>query len=458
MNKILDNNFNDHVFGTKISSARIPNMEFPKDSMNSKIAYEMINEILLLEGSSRSNLATFCQTYMEQEAIDLMTSTMSKNAIDKSEYPQVTAIEQKCVNMLADLWHTSEKYIGTSTVGSSEACMLAGIAMKKRFLHYRENNNLPVIKRPNLIISSANQVCWEKFSVYFDVDLKIISVDDISCTMNPKHAIDAIDEYTIGIVGILGITYTGMYDDIQTLDILLQDYNHAHDFEIYIHVDAASGGLYAPFVQEDLIWDFKLPTVASINTSGHKYGLVYPGIGWVLFRDERFVSPELRFDVNYLGGTVTTMSINFSHSASNLVAQYYNFIRLGFEGYADIHQKTKLVANKIAEYLESTGLFEIINDGNKLPLVCYKLKDGHQANWNLYDLSDQLLQHGWQIPTYPLSANMEDIIIQRIVCRSDLTMEMAYVLINDFTQAINFLNTKNITMHEAHNKPYGFTH
>lgn len=456
----LNNTYTEHVFGSSFSNERLPHDTLLQNSVEPRLAYELIDELLVAEGSSRLNLATFCQTYMEPEAVTLMTNSLSKNAIDKSEYPQVTALEQKCIQIIANLWHSpdSKLAVGTSTVGSSEACMLAGIAMKKRWQVYAAQNNLSPSKLPNLIISAANQVCWEKFSVYFDVELKIIPINNPQATLDIDAAIAAIDEYTIGLVGILGITYTGMYDDIFELDQKLSIYNQSHDYPLSIHVDAASGGMYAPFIQPELIWDFQLENVGSINTSGHKYGLVYPGIGWIIFKNKSYIPSEMIFYVNYLGGVVPSMSLNFSHSASNLVAQYYNFVRLGIHGYHSIHLKTQNVCKYLIEALQVYPNITVITADASLPLVSWYLNDQHQKKWNLYDLADQLQQSGWQVPTYPLACNMQEIIISRIVCRSDLSFELATVLVDDIISAIKFLNLKNSSFHTDENKIYGFMH
>ena len=267
---------------------------------------------------------------MENEAITLMSETLKKNAIDKSEYPRTAELENRCVNMIADLWHANkkEKFIGTSTIGSSEACMLGGLAMKFAWRNRAEKLGLNILsKKPNLVISSGYQVCWEKFCVYWDIEMRVVPMDSKHMSINVDKVMDYVDEYTIGIVSILGITYTGKFDDIQALDEKVETYNQTTDYKVYIHVDGASGGFFTPFVDPDLAWDFRLKNVVSINASGHKYGLVYPGIGWILWRDEAFLPKELIFKVSYLGGEVPTMAINFSHSASQIIGQYYNFVR-----------------------------------------------------------------------------------------------------------------------------------
>ncbi|MFD2386921.1 glutamate decarboxylase [Enterococcus rivorum] len=322
------------IFGSNAEGRLLSKYKLSQEPVHPKIAQQLIKDEIMDEGNARQNLATFCQTFMETEATELMAETLNKNAIDKSEYPRVAELENRCVNIIADLWNAdkAEGFLGTSTIGSSEACMLAGMAMKFSWRNRVKKLGLDINKKkPTLIISSGYQVCWEKFAVYFDIELKTIPMDKENMTLDIEKAMAAIDEYTIGIVGILGITYTGKYDDIETLNTLVENYNQQTDYKVYIHVDAASGGLYTPFVNPELTWDFRLNNVISINTSGHKYGLVYPGVGWAIWRGKEYLPKELIFEVSYLGGDVPTMAINFSHSASHIIGQYYNFLRLGLK-------------------------------------------------------------------------------------------------------------------------------
>lgn len=314
--------FLEPIFGSESEQVDLPKYKLAQQSIEPRVAYQLVQDEMLDEGNARLNLATFCQTYMEPEAVKLMSQTLEKNAIDKSEYPRTTEIENRCVNMIADLWNASEKekFMGTSTIGSSEACMLGGMAMKFSWRKRAEKLGLDInAKKPNLVISSGYQVCWEKFCVYWDIEMREVPMDKEHMSINLDKVMDYVDEYTIGVVGIMGITYTGRYDDIKALDNLIEEYNKQTDYKVYIHVDAASGGLYAPFVEPELEWDFRLKNVISINTSGHKYGLVYPGVGWVLWRDKKYLPEELIFKVSYLGGELPTMAINFSHSASQLI-------------------------------------------------------------------------------------------------------------------------------------------
>lgn len=440
----------------------VPKYKLRREPVAADIACRLIKNELLDEGNARMNLATFCSTYMEDEAIQLMSETLEKNAIDKSEYPSTIELENRCVSIIADLWHAPESggYVGTSTVGSSEGCMIAGLAMKFRWRAQAEKLGLDTCKRkPNLIISSGYQVCWEKFCVYWDVELRAVPVSRENLGLDIPKAMNLVDEYTIGIVGILGQTYTGWYDDIQALDSAVERHNSQTEHKIYIHVDAASGGLFAPFTDPEIIWDFRLPNVVSINTSGHKYGLVYPGIGWVIWRSNMYLPRELVFEVNYLGGTMPTMAINFSRSASQIIGQYYNFLRLGFDGYRKIHLHTRNIAVTITRELEKTGLFELLSNGSTIPLVCFKLKDDAQVAWTLYDLTDRLEMKGWQVPVYPLPNNCSSTIISRIVCRSDLSLNLAERFIEDLNLAVASLSKANVLPDNTQrNDIKGFSH
>lgn len=461
-NQAKKNDYLEPIFGTGAEEQEIPKYKLGKNPIEPRVAYRLVKDEFLDEGNARQNLATFCQTYMEDEAALLMAETLEKNAIDKSEYPRTAELENRCVNILADLWNAPKEksYTGTSTVGSSEACMLAGMAMKFRWRNQAKKLGLNIqAASPNLVISSGYQVCWEKFCVYWDIEMRTVPMDEKHMSMDMDKVMDYVDEYTIGIVGILGITYTGKYDDIKALDALVETYNSQTDYKISIHVDGASGAMFAPFIEPELQWDFRLKNVASINTSGHKYGLVYPGIGWVLWRDKAYLPEELVFNVSYLGGEMPTMAINFSRSASQIIGQYYNFLRFGFEGYRAIHQRTKDVAMYLAAEVEKTGLFKMYNDGVNLPIVCYALKVETEVEWTLYDLADRLLMKGWQVPAYPLPADLEDVLVQRYVVRADFGMNTAVDFMEDFNEALKDLNQAHVLFHskEEHGAQ-GFTH
>lgn len=431
------------IFGSVATDEGMPTHRFNKKPVEPRVASEMIREYLSTEGNAHQNLCTFVQTYMEPEAVELMSSTLEKNAIDKDEYPMTADLESRCVSMLADLWHArpEEEPMGTSTVGSSEACMLGGLAMLFRWKALAEKAGIDVYSahRPNLVISSGYQVCWEKFCRYWDIEMRLVPMDEKHLSLNLDTVMDYVDDHTIGVVAILGITYTGRYDDVAGLDRLLSRYNRNAEVPVRIHVDGASGAMVAPFIEPHLKWDFRLDNVWSISTSGHKYGLVYPGVGWVLWRSEQALPEELIFWVNYLGGHEATMAINFSRSASQIVGQYYVFLRNGFEGYREIHQRTMDVAHYLVGEIKAMGIFEIIEEATQIPILCWRLKPGEDRPWSLYDLDDRLRMHGWQVPAYPLPENMADVICQRIVCRADLSMPLAIKFVADMKAEIAHL-------------------
>lgn len=441
------------IFETEADDVKMPNKKINENPISPQITAEIIREYLRTEGNATQNLATFCQTYMEPAATELMAENFEKNAIDKDEYPMTADLENRCVDIIGNLWHanTKEKPIGTSTVGSSEACMLGGLAMLFRWKHLADKAgvNRHTKKKPNLVISSGYQVCWEKFCRYWDIEMRTVPLDMKHLSLNMDTVMSYVDDYTIGIVAILGITYTGKYDDVKSLDKLVEQYNkNKPQLPIRIHVDGASGGMVAPFIEPELEWDFRLKNVWSINTSGHKYGLVYPGVGWVIWRSEEALPEELVFWVSYLGGEEATMAINFSRSASQIVGQYYMLMRNGFKGYKGIHKRTIDVARYMAGEIKKMGIFELLEEANQIPIVCWRLKEDAGVDWNLYDLEDRLRMHGWMIPAYPMPENIKNIDVQRLVIRQDFGMPLAVLCINEMKKQIKILNGSRVVLHD----------
>lgn len=432
------------IFGSESSDTAMPRTKLNEKPVEPRIAYEMIKEYLSIEGNATQNFATFCQTYMEPMATRLMAETLEKNAIDKDEYPMTADLENRCVAIMQDLWHAdqAEEPMGTSTVGSSEACMLGGLGMLFRWKKLARDAGVDIYseRRPNLVISSGYQVCWEKFCRYWDVEMRTVPLDREHLSLNMDTVMDYVDEYTIGITAILGITYTGKFDDVKKLDELVEAYNKEHQkLPIRIHVDGASGAMIAPFIDPDLEWDFRCKNVWSINTSGHKYGLVYPGVGWVIWRSKEALPEDLIFWVSYLGGNEATMAINFSRSASQIVGQYYVFMRNGYEGMAEIHQRTMDVARYLADELKGIDVFEVYEDAQQIPIVTWGIKEGAKVPWSLYDLSDRLRMHGWLIPAYPMPENIQDMVVQRVVVRQDFSMPLAIRLMDDLKKDLETL-------------------
>ena len=414
-----------------------PRHAVPEEEIPPSTAYHLIHDELIMDGNSRFNLATFCGTWMEPEAQKLMAETFDKNMIDKDEYPQTAELEMRCVHMLAELWHSPdpEGTLGTSTIGSSEACMLGGLALKWRWREKRRQAGKPA-DRPNLVMGSNTQVCWHKFVRYWDVEERSVPLEGNSVVTDPEQAAALCDENTIGVVSVLGSTFTGDYEDVQALSAALDRLQQRTGLDIPIHVDGASGAFVAPFLQPDLVWDFRLPRVKSINTSGHKYGLVFPGVGWVVWREAADLHPELIFNVDYLGGTMPTLAINFSRPASQVVAQYYNLIRLGKSGYRAIHKACQDVAVHLAKQIAEIGPFELLSQGTALPVFAWKLKE--EAHWSLYDLADRLRDRGWQVPAYPMPANRQDLVVQRVVVRNGFTCDLADMLVRDIRRHLDW--------------------
>jgi glutamate decarboxylase len=394
-----------------------------------------------MDGSSRSNLATFCGTWMEPEAQRLMSETFDKNMIDKDEYPQTAELELRCVHMLADLWHSPDPAatLGTSTIGSSEACMLGGLALKWRWREKMRKAGKNA-DRPNLVLGTNTQVCWHKFVRYWDIEERSVPLEGSESITNPERAAAACDENTIGVVGVLGSTFTGEYENIRGLSDALDRLQERTGLDVPIHVDGASGAFVAPFIQPSLLWDFQLPRVKSINTSGHKYGLVYPGVGWIVWREVSDLHPDLIFKVDYLGGSMPTFAINFSRPASQVVAQYYNLIRLGKEGYRAIHQACQDVAVHLARHMQALGPFEILSEGRDLPVIAWSQRA--ESNWSLYDLADRLRDRGWQVPAYPMPANRQNLLVQRAVIRNGFTHDLADMLVRDIRRHLDWFATQ----------------
>ncbi|MGC8480641.1 MAG: glutamate decarboxylase [Acidimicrobiales bacterium] len=428
------------VYSARDLSDDIPRFELPEDPSEPRVIAQLIKDELNLDGNAALNLASFVTTWMEPEAEELMNLTLRKNFVDAEEYPQTAALAERCVNIIANLFHAPESEdtsaTGTATVGSSEAIHLAGLAMKWRWKKQRGDGARDVT--PNLVMGANVQVCWEKFARYFDVEPRYVPMSTDRYVLGVDEALSMVDENTIGVVGILGSTYTGEYEPIAELAAALDQLESVQGLDVPIHVDAASGGFVAPFVRPDLIWDFRLPRVQSINTSGHKYGLVYPGIGWALWRDASFLPEELIFRVSYLGGDHPTFNLNFSRGSSQIIAQYYNLLRLGRSGYTRIMRSLTSTAQWLSHELESTGRFGVLSNPNDLPVVCVRLTDN--PSWTVYDLSATLRERGWIVPAYPLAPNAKEIDVLRIVVREGLGRDIAQTLVSDIRAAMAHLD------------------
>jgi glutamate decarboxylase len=419
-------------------SCEIPRFRLPEHGVLPRTALQVVRDELILDGNARLNLATFVTTWMEPEAETLMAECSAKNMIDKDEYPQTAELEKRCVNILAHLWHApAGEAVGCSTTGSSEACMLGGMALLWRWRARRRAAGQPT-GRPNLVMGSNVQVCWEKFCRYWDVEPRYVPLVPGRYHLGAGEAMALCDENTIGVVVIMGSTMDGSYEPVGEVNTALDTLQATQGIDVPIHVDGASGGFVAPFLQPDLKWDFRIPRVASINTSGHKYGLVYPGVGWIVWRDAAALPEDLIFRVNYLGGEMPTFALNFSRPGAQVAAQYYNFLRLGHSGYLHIQQTCQDIAMYLSAKIAKLGPFELLTDGSDLPVFAFKLKDD-VTGFSVFDLSERLRQRGWQVPAYTFPENLTDMAVMRIVVRNGFSMDLANLLLDDLRQHLRIL-------------------
>ncbi len=454
---LLKNTEDEIVFDAYTTSATkesIPKYQIPDKPNDSNVIVDLLLDELLLDGNAKQNLATFCQTYANEDTRVIMDQCINKNMIDKDEYPQTAEIESRCVHILANLWNSPQgkTTMGCSTTGSSEACMLGGLALKWKWREKRRKEGKPTDK-PNLITGPV-QVCWHKFARYFDVEIREIPMEHNRLLMTPEEVLKRVDENTIGVVPTFGVTFTLQYEDVERISRALDGYQEKTGLDIPIHVDAASGGFVAPFLQPNIVWDFRLPRVKSINASGHKFGLSPLGVGWVIWRESQDLPEDLIFRVNYLGGDMPTFALNFSRPGGQIIAQYYNFLKNGREGFRQIQQACLDHGIFIADEIAKTGLFDLVYDGRSaLPGAAWMLKKGIDPGFNLYDLSDKLRTRGWQIASYSLPANCEDIVIQRVLIRHGFSRDLAQLLVDDIKRCMDGLKEdpvrKNLTESEA---------
>jgi glutamate decarboxylase len=412
-----------------------PKHRLPDGPIAPAAAYQIVHDELMLDGNARLNLATFVTTWMEPQASVLMAECTDKNMIDKDEYPRTAELERRCVAMLADLWNAPDPAaaVGCSTTGSSEACMLAGMALKRRWM--RRTSGYPATARPNLVMGANVQVCWEKFCTFWEVEPRLAPMTGDRLHLDAEAALALCDENTIGVVAILGSTFDGSYEPVAEICAALDDYEQRTGVHIPVHVDAASGGMIAPFLDPDLVWDFRLPRVASINTSGHKYGLVYPGVGWALWRDAEALPEELVFRVNYLGGDMPTFALNFSRPGAQVVAQYYTFLRLGRDGYRAVQQTSRDVATTLAGRFADLPDFRLITSGDQLPVFAVTTAPD-VTSFDVFDVSRRLREHGWLVPAYTYPANRQDLAVLRVVCRNGFSQDLADLFTDDLSRLL----------------------
>jgi glutamate decarboxylase len=442
----------------------VPKHRLPAQAMDPDAALQVIRDELILDGNARLNLATFVTTWMEPQAEQLMADCFSKNMIDKDEYPQTAELERRCVSILAHLWHApaaspaapagegppdegaaQDSATGCSTTGSSEAAMLGGLALLWRWRARRAAAAGPaglagLTEKPNLVMGANVQVCWEKFCRYWQVEPRLVPMEPGRLHLTGAQAAKRCDDNTIGVVAVLGSTMDGSYEPVAEIAAALDGVQRETGLDIPVHVDAASGGFVAPFLAPDLEWDFRVPRVASINASGHKYGLVYPGVGWIIWRDASALPDDLVFRVNYLGGQMPTFALNFSRPGSQVAAQYYNFIRLGFEGYRQVQLTCQDVARYLAAEIAAIGPFELLSDGSDLPVLAVRLTDPDAAGYTVFDVSERLRLRGWLVPAYTFPENMQDTAVLRIVVRNGFSRDLADLLLSDLRAQVEALS------------------
>ncbi len=440
----------EHRYGNRYLLEAAPDHKLPRIGMTAQEAQGLIEKEMVLDGIPMRNLATFVTTWMEPEAERIIQENLHTNFIDHAEYPQTAEIEQRCIRMLADLFHAPGQTTGARTQGSSEAIMLGALSLKWKWRARREAAKKST-DRPNLVFGGDVHVVWEKFCRYFDVEPRIVPLAPEKYTIGPEDVAPHIDENTIGVAAVLGTTFTGHSDDIRGINAHLVTLKHEQGVDVPLHVDAASGGFVWPFLYPDTEWDFRLEQVRSINVSGHKFGLVYPGIGWLVFREESDLAEDLVFYENYLGKRDATFTLNFSTGSAMVLAQYYNFARLGHSGYRYIMETMKYNARALAKEIDACE-FEIIGaaDEEQLPLVAFKLLGEH--DYDEFDVAAQLAaERGWMLPAYTLPPNAEHVKIMRALVKQTLSYSMTVTLGQDIAEACATLDKKG-GLHPADRK------
>jgi glutamate decarboxylase len=429
------------MFGNRFLTQEVASQEFPETGMPALDALRLVSEDLALEGDPARNLATFVTTWMEPEAQRIIAENLHRNFIDHAEYPRTAEIEQRCIRMLANLFNAPGETTGARTQGSSEAIMLGALSLKWNWRKRREAEGKSTAD-PNLVFGGDVHVVWEKFCRYFDVEPRIVPLQPGKYTIGPDDVSPHIDENTIGVAAVLGTTFTGHKDDIVGINNLLLQIKSERGLDVPLHVDGASGGFVWPFLYPESEWDFRLEQVRSINVSGHKFGLVYPGIGWLIFREKSDLAQDLVFEENYLGKTDATFTLNFSTGSSMLLAQYYNFVRYGRAGYTYVMRLMEENARTLAEKLRAMGKFELIGaDEEQLPLVAFQLTGGQ--NYDEYDIAWQLsAERGWMLPAYTLPPDAQDVTIMRALVKETLSREHVDTLARDIEEACATLEKK----------------
>jgi glutamate decarboxylase len=418
------------TYANRFFTRPVPRYQMPDEGMDADVVYQLIHDELNIDGNPALNLATFVTTWMEPQAEKLILDTLNKNLVDQDEYPQTGKIQERVINMLARLYHApeSKEYIGTATIGSSEAIML-GLLAHKWSWRKRMKEQGKSTQHPNLVIGADVHVVWEKFARYFDVEMRVIPMQKDHYILSVEEVRKQIDENTICVGVVMGTTFTGQLDPVQEINAMLEEVEKEKGWHIPIHVDGASGGFILPFLYPDFAWDFRLSHVHSINVSGHKYGLVYPGVGWLVMRDKDDLPEDLIFYVNYLGSQEATYTLNFSRGSAMMIAQYYNLLRLGKKGYRSVMENSLKNARYLASALKKVHNLQLVNDNIKLPILALRVKD--KKEFTVFQMSDKLRERGWIVPAYSLPPDAEQVEVLRIVIKENFSRDMADMLIED---------------------------
>jgi glutamate decarboxylase len=417
-------------------SHEIPKYRLPAKGVTADTAYQLVHDELDLDGNPTLNLASFVTSWMEPQADRLAAETLAKNLIDQDEYPQSEVVHQRVVSMIGRLFHAPahQQPTGTATIGSSEAIMLAMLAHKRTWQRRREAAGLAA-DRPNMVMGADVHTCWEKFARYFEVEARVVPMEEGRYTIGAEQVEPLLDERTIAVAGLLGTTFTGQMDDLRSIDALLMRLAEERDWSIPLHIDAASGGFIVPFARPQEEWDFRLASVRSINVSNHKFGLVYPGMGTVIFRDQSDLPEELVFHINYLGGDMPNYSLNFSRPSSSVILQYFAFLRLGREGYENIVATVLANSRALADKLAAIDGLELLTDGSAFPIVALRASDPQELD--LTRLSQELRTRGWIVPAYTLPPNAEHITVLRMVIKENFSRDMVDMLAHDLGLAVH---------------------
>jgi glutamate decarboxylase len=429
----------DNISGFDDFNISIPRETFPATGMTARAAQAMVNSFAWTDANPMLNLSSFVTTFAEPEAVEVARTHMYKNYIDHDMYPQVFKMEGQMVKWLHDLWNGPkgvEPY-GAATIGSSEACMLGGLAHKWNWRQARKKAGKDT-SQPNMVTGGNVQIVWKKFMRYFDVESRIVPLKPGNYRLTAERLDKFVDENTICVVAIAGQTFTGEDDDIQEIHDWLDGYEKRTGISIPMHVDGASGGFVNPFLYPDYKWDFRLPRVQSINASGHKFGLVPPGLGWVVFKERKIFNEELIFYVNYLGGEMPTATLNFSRGTAPIAVQAYMMLRLGREGYTRIMRHTLDNAIHLRQRLVDSGYFVIMNETQRIPVVALTL-DKRAKNFNEFDVSGKVRERGWVLSAYSMPPDAQDVRSLRVVVRPHLNLTVIDTLANDIIAACQYL-------------------